>query len=178
MKKKIIITLSRVFPVTHSRRGEPTGFASKLASGEKKHTIRRNYDLWKVNAEKMERGKFYLSIRQWSGKPYNSPQVEIAQRHNPIGVQPVELYYHADNDTITAKIDGREWLDADCYTLAKNDGLSVQDFKEWFFGKTANKQEQTSSLDLPSESSLGIATDPKEDKVFKGCIIHFTDFRY
>lgn len=155
MKKKIIITLSRVFPVTHSRRGEPTGFASKLASGEKKHTIRRNYDLWKVNAEKMERGKFYLSIRQWSGKPYNSPQVEIAQRHNPIGVQPVELYYHADNDTITAKIDGREWLDADCYTLAKNDGLSVQDFKEWFFGK-----------------------DPKEDKVFKGGIIHFTDLRY
>jgi hypothetical protein len=108
MKKKIIITLSRVFPVTHSRRGEPTGFANKLASGEKKHTIRSNYDLWNVNAEKMERGKFYLSIRQWSGRPYNSPQVEIAQRHNPIGVQPVELYYHADNDTITAKIDGRE----------------------------------------------------------------------
>lgn len=155
MKKKIIITLSRVFPVTHSRRGEPTGFASKLASGEKIHTIRRNYDQWKVNSEKMERGKFYLSVRQWSGKPYNSPQVEIAQRHNPIGVQPVELYYHADNDTITAKIDGREWLDADCYTLAKNDGLSVQDFKEWFFGK-----------------------DPKEDKVFKGGIIHFTDLRY
>ena len=155
MQKKILITLSRVFPVTHSRRGEPTGFASKLASGEKKHTIRRNYDRWKVNAEKMERGQFYLSIRQWSGKPYNSPQVEIAQRHNPIGVQPVELYYHADNDTITAKIDGREWLDSDCYTLAKNDGLSVQDFKEWFFGK-----------------------DPKEDKVFKGGIIHFTDFRY
>lgn len=155
MKKKIIITLSRVFPVTLSRRGEPTDFATKLASGEKKHTIRRNYDLWKVNAEKMERGKSYLSIRQWSGKPYNSPQVEIAQRHNPIGVQPIELYYHADNDTITAKIDGREWLDADCYTLAKNDGLSIQDFKEWFFGK-----------------------DPKEDKVFIGGIIHFTDFRY
>ena len=155
MKKKIIITLSRVFPVTHSRRGEPTNFAERLYLGDKKHTIRKNYDLWKLNAEKMERGKYYLSIRQWSGRPYNSPQVEIAQRHNPIGVQPVELYYHADNDTITAKIDGREWLDADCYTLAKNDGLSVQDFKEWFFGK-----------------------DPKVDKVFKGVIIHFTDFRY
>ena len=71
MKKKIIITLSRVFPTTHSRRGEPTDFASKLASGVKKHTIRKNYDLWKINAEKMERGKFYLSIRQWSGRPYN-----------------------------------------------------------------------------------------------------------
>ena len=155
MKKKIIITLSRLFPTTHSRRGEPTDFASKLASGEKKHTIRKNYDQWKVNAEKMERSKFYLSIRQWSGRPYKSPQVEIAQRNNPIGVQPIELYYHADNDTITAKIDGCEWLDADCYTIAKNDGLSVQDFKEWFFGK-----------------------DPHEDKVFTGVIIHFTDFRY
>ena len=155
MKKKIIITLSRVFPTIHSRRGESTDFASKLASGEKKHTIRKNYDLWKINAEKMERSKFYLSIRQWSGRPYKSPQVEIAQRNNPIGVQPIELYYHAYNDTITAKIDGREWLDADCYTIAKNDGLSVQDFKEWFFGK-----------------------DPQEDKVFTGVIIHFTDFRY
>ena len=155
MKKKIIITLSRLFPTTHSRRGEPTDFASKLASGEKKHTIRKNYDQWIVNAEKMERSKFYLSIRQWSGRPYKSPQVEIAQRNNPIGVQPIELYYHADNDTITAQIDGREWLDADCYTIAKNDGLSVQDFKEWFFGK-----------------------DPHEDKVFTGVIIHFTDFRY
>lgn len=66
-------------------------------------------------------------------------------------------YYPNSNEveTITAKVDGREWLDADCYTLAKNDGLSVQDFKEWFFGK-----------------------DPKEDKVFKGGIIHFTDLRY
>lgn len=155
MKKKIIITLSRVFPATHSRRGQPTDFASKLASGEKKHTIRRNYHQWQHNAEKMEQGNYALSIRQWSGKPYNSPQVEIAQRSNPIGVQPIELRYHADNDTITAKIDGREWYDADCYTIAKNDGLSVHDFKEWFFGE-----------------------HPQEDKVFTGAIIHFTEFRY
>lgn len=152
MKKKINITLSRVFPVTHSRRGEPTDFATKLASAEKIHTIRRNYDLWKVNAEKMQRGRFYLSIRQWSGKPYNSPLLEIAQRHNPVGVQHVQIHYHAAGDIITAKIDGR---DADCYTLAKNDGLSMQDFKEWFFGRY-----------------------PTVDKTFIGVIIHFTDFRY
>lgn len=155
MKKRIIITLSRLFPKTHSRRGEPTCFSELLHLGVKKHTIRKNYDLWKVNAEKMESGNYMLSIRQWSGRPYKSPQVEIAQRHNPIGVQPVELYYHADNDTITAKIDGCEWMDADCYELAHNDGLSIQEFKEWFFGE-----------------------NPKEDKVFKGVIIHFTDFRY
>ena len=155
MKKKIIITLSRLFPVTHSRRGQPTDFASKLASGEKKHTIRKNYHQWQHNAEKMEQGGYVLSIRQWSGKPYNSPQVEIAQRSNPIGVQPIELRYHADYGTITAKIDGHEWLDADCATIAKNDGLSVNDFREWFFGER-----------------------PQEDKVFTGAIIHFTEFRY
>lgn len=155
MRKKIILALSKVFPVTHSRRGEPTGFAEKLASREKIHTIRSNYDMWKLNAEKMERGTFYLSVRQWSGKPYHSPQVEIMRINNAIGMQPIEIYYHADNDTMTAKIDGKEWLDADCYEIAKNDGLSTQDFKECFFGKS-----------------------PHEDKVFKGGIIHFTDFRY
>lgn len=73
----------------------------------------------------------------------------------PIGIQRIELHYHSENDTITAKIDGREWLDADCYEIAKNDGLNTTDFKEWFFGKR-----------------------PKEDKVFHGVIVHFTDFRY
>lgn len=103
----------------------------------------------------MERGKYYLSIRQWTCKPYNSPQVEIAKIHDNIGIQKIEIHYNAYNDTITAKIDGREWLDADCYTIAKNDGLSIQDFKEWFFGKKRDN-----------------------DMVFEGAIIHFTQFRY
>lgn len=154
-KKKIIITLSRIFPTTHSRIGQPTGFKEKLASGDKIHTIRKNFDLWKLNAEKMERGEFFLSVRQWSGRPYNSPQIEITQIDKPIGIQRVELHYHSENDTITARIDGREWLDADCYEIAKNDGLNTTDFKEWFFGR-----------------------NPQEDKAFHGVIIHFTDFRY
>ena len=66
-KKKIVITLSRVFPTTHSRKGQPTGFKEKLASGRKMHTIRGNYDQWAAIAEKMQRGGYCLSIRQWSG---------------------------------------------------------------------------------------------------------------
>lgn len=154
-KKKIIITLSRVFPTTHSRKGQPTGFKEKLASGRKLHTIRGNYDQWNAIAEKMQRGGYCLSIRQWSGRPYNSPQVEIASLDQPISIQRIELHYHSENDTITARIDGREWIDADCYEIAKNDGLNTTDFKEWFFGR-----------------------HPQEDKVFHGVIIHFTDFRY
>ena len=68
-KKKIIITLSRVFPTTHSRKGQPTDFKEKLASGRKLHTIRGNYDQWNAIAEKMQRGGYCLSIRQWSGRP-------------------------------------------------------------------------------------------------------------
>ena len=60
-----------------------------------------------------------------------------------------------EGQPITARIDGREWIDADCYEIAKNDGLNTTDFKEWFFGR-----------------------HPKGDKVFHGVIIHFTDFRY
>ena len=154
-KKKIVITLSRVFPTTHSRKGQPTGFKEKLASGCKLHTIRGNFDQWNAIAEKMQRGGYCLSIRQWAGRPYNSPQVEIAHLDQPIGIQRIELHYHSENDTITARIDGREWIDADCYEIAKNDGLNTTDFKEWFFGR-----------------------HPKGDKVFHGVIIHFTDFRY
>lgn len=83
-KKKIVITLSRVFPTTHSRKGQPTGFKEKLASGCKLHTIRGNFDQWNAIAEKMQRGGYCLSIRQWSGRPYNSPQVEIASLDQPI----------------------------------------------------------------------------------------------
>ena len=85
-KKKIVITLSRVFPTTHSRKGQPTDFKEKLASSRKLHTIRGNYDQWNAIAEKMQRGGYCLSIRQWSGRPYNSPQVEIARLDQPIGI--------------------------------------------------------------------------------------------
>lgn len=154
MKKKIIITLSKQFPMSLSRRGEPTEFKVKLEKGEKLHTIRRNYDLWKINAEKMERGNFYLSVRQWSGRPYNSKQVEIAQIDRPIGVQPIQLNYHHDGGLMTAKILDTGRL-VDVAELAAHDGLSLEDFREWFFG-----------------------SDPKEDKTFRGVVIHFTDLRY
>lgn len=175
--KTYVITLSKRFPAKHGRVGDLTFFAEKLVNAlddveatltiddaddtsiaiydRKIHTIRANYPFWEKRITEIKRGKACLSIRQWSGRPYNSPQVEIARLVQPIGIQRIELHYHSENDTITARIDGREWLDADCYEIAKNDGLNTDDFKEWFFG-----------------------WHPKEDKVFHGVIIHFTDFRY
>lgn len=77
-KKKVILTLCKSFPVTHSKAGEATDFEKKLKDKSKIHTIRYN---------------------------------------------------------------------------AKNDGLSVEDFVEWFFGNN-------------------------KENVFEGVVIHFTDFRY
>ena len=92
MKKKIIITLSKRFPQTHSRKGEPTYFKEKLGNAindtpetltdnggatvsvksMKIHTIRANFARWQHNLDKLAAGGFCLSVRQWSGKPYNS----------------------------------------------------------------------------------------------------------
>lgn len=41
-KKKVILTLCRIFPVTHRKAGELTGFEGKLKDGKKIHTIRYN----------------------------------------------------------------------------------------------------------------------------------------
>lgn len=156
-KKKIIITLSRLFPITHSRKGQPTGYAELLNAGKKIHTIRENYDLWKANEEKMRTGRYYLSVRQWSGRPYHSKQIEVAQIKNPITVQHIVINNHTDNEKepLSAVIEGTFLSYKDCETLAKNDGLNIQDFRELFFGQKNN-----------------------DSSTFEGCIIHFTDFRY
>lgn len=174
MKKKIIITLSKRFPQTHSRKGEPTHFREKLGNAlndtpetmtdnggttvsvnsRKIHTIRKNFIRWQHNLDKISGGGFYLSIRQWSARPYNSPQEEIFQLHdNGIGCQRITMSYAPDTKEVKAVIDGK--YTANVEQIAANDGLQVSEFLEWFFGK-----------------------NPTEKKLFSGVIIHFTPFRY
>ena len=83
-----------------------------------------------------------LSIRYWSEMPYRSKQVEIC-RLERIGVEKLE---EPDN-FVFAPIEGEKvnWED-----VAKNDGLSFEDFCEWF--KSRQKEPMA--------------------------VIHFTDFRY
>lgn len=113
--------------------------------------MRGNYELWAKRAKKINKGKARLSVRVWSGKPYNSKQREVFA-FEKIGVEKVQL------DVLGWFIDD---VDSD-YTLedfAKNDGLSVEDFKSWF---------------KPKESILGAVSYFREPMA----IIHFTDFRY
>lgn len=165
--KNYVLTVSITFPKTHKRAGDPTYFKEKLINGLaqlqgedcKIHTIRANYELWAKRIKEIQEGKAILSIRYWSGKPYNSKQVEICQLDKNSGIGTQLLYV----DSVTL-CEGKETpLYATVYQpfeykfsppliyLALNDGLSLDDFKEWF---------------------------KKYDLSKPMAIIHFTPFRY
>ncbi len=147
--KTYVITLSQSFLKGHPRAGEPTYFAKKFMNGvfrtgyysdpgeietmdiplilSKIHTIRGNYDLWAKRIKEVQEGKAVLSIRVWSGKPYNSGQITIATltAEHGVGVQRVEF-----TATLT-EIDGvAKEIDTD--VMAYNDGLVLEDFVNWF----------------------------------------------
>ncbi|MGG6494660.1 UNVERIFIED_CONTAM: hypothetical protein NY603_17120, partial [Bacteroidetes bacterium 56_B9] len=105
--------------------------------------------VWDKRYKDIASGKKYLSVREWTGRPYNSEQREFA-RYEKIGLQHITMTYGSD-DTIP-----KVWVDnkkVSINEVAKNDGLSVEDFVEWFFGNN-------------------------KENVFEGVVIHFTDFRY
>ena len=146
---KYVIILSQVFPVTHYRSGKPTGFKDKFLAAIKQdgvwwklHTIRANYELWKKRFEKIERGEACLCIRQWSGKPYRSKQVEIARltREDGIGLQELRIVNekYKGRGIMLGYVDGEQKNDF-FHTLSKNDGLSFNDWLEWFKCYNFNK---------------------------------------
>lgn len=57
-KKKVVVTLCRVFPVTHSLAGKPTEFEGKLKEHKKIHTIRYNKNgVWDKRYKDIASGK-------------------------------------------------------------------------------------------------------------------------
>lgn len=151
-KTKVLI-LSKTFPAHHAKSGKETYFADSVRMGNKVHTVRSNYDKWKKAFD----SGMNLSIRQWSGKPYHSKQVEIKNiQAGKWSIQPVlfvdglynlEVYvddYISNEGIVNPEI------------LAFNDGLSLEDFEDWF------------EPELHKNRAFG----------FDGVIIHFTDFKY
>lgn len=154
--KTYVLMIAVKFPMMHCNAGYPTGFKEKIACGvfcpcscsdcnvncPKIHTIRGNYDLWEKRVQKINDGKAILSIRYWSGIPYRSKQVELCKLEE-VGLQklvnPANFIFAYINDK---QIDWSE--------IAKNDGLSFNEFCDWF----------------RVESDQPMA------------IIHFTGFRY
>ena len=128
-----VLTVSKQFPKTHKRSGYSTGFVesiSKLFTNESKkiHTIRGNYDLWKKRADKINEGKAVLSIRYWSGKPYNSKQVEICVLEK-VGLQKILF----DDYLYSCLVDDKRCSVSSDF-IPENDGLTMDDFEDWFKG--------------------------------------------
>lgn len=155
--KTYVLTLSQVFPATHPRNGEPTNFKVGLLNALrihnpiapiKLHTIRANYELWRKRFEQIERGEACLSIRQWTGKPYNSKQREIARltKEDGIGLQRLEFYNGCLQQPILSS-----GMTIRAESIAQNDGLSFEDWLDWF--KSYDRSKPLA-------------------------IIHFTKFRY
>jgi hypothetical protein len=165
--KTQVLIVSKQFLSYHPRARQETKFRDKIlnalncpdCSGKenrisnyiKRHTVRGNRSYWERAIER----KMTLSIRQWSGKPRASKQEKIIDlEHGKWGIQPITM--------IRRKSDGHDFLKAftfgakeiDISELAKNDGLSREDFEAWF------------------------EPEFKRDYVFEGVIIHFTLFRY
>lgn len=145
--KTYVITLSKKFPSTHAKAGMNTCFEEKLRV-YKLHTIRANFDLWYKRFEKIAAGEACLSVREWTGAPYRSKQKELARltREDGIGIQCLNI----------ANLYGCDRYIVDCYDvalshLATNDGLSPNDWLDWF-----KAYDKTKNL----------------------AIIHFTPFRY
>ena len=151
-RKKVILTLCRVFPATHSKKGINTLFAVKLFAGRKIHTIRADEKgQWAQKVADINAGNKILCVREWTGRPYNSEQADI-KNFVQVGLQHITMTYGADDKLPQAWVDGKQ---VPIETLAKNDGLRVEDFVEFFFG-----------------------TKQYNNNVFEGVILHFTDFRY
>lgn len=149
--KTYVLTLSKVFPKTHKRAGEPTDFELLFKDNnyfDKIHTIRANYPLWGERISRIQEGKARLSIRQWTGKPYRSKQVEIASLTADDGVGIQKLSF--SREMLSFEIDDKGFAIPESL-LAENDGLSLEDWIDWFKGY---------DLDKPM------------------AIIHFTKFRY
>lgn len=142
-----VITFSRHYQTNHPLKGEHTFFVEQIWNslrelklpvpknkdvpsdflwsilplsnyGEKHHTIRKGYR-WKVGDK--------FSPRVWSGKPYASKQIIIAPDIE------IKKIWDFSRDLISDKyyLNGHEIDAGNLELIAKNDGLSVEDFKAW-----------------------------------------------
>ena len=137
--KTFVITLSKTFPKTHIQSGRETNFAQLLDNGlnltedglkncrHKIHTVRTNLPLWEKRISEIQSGQAVLSIREWMGVPYRSPQKELARLtgSDGVGIQALKL----ENLLSPTIIDGEK---VELSDLAAHDGLSFSDWYDWF----------------------------------------------
>ena len=132
---KAVVMLTKVFFEGHPKAGQETCFAELVREGKKVHTCRDNYEYWQKKIDKLKTEGGMLCIRQWTDKPYRSPQETIAEiPADEVAVSKLTitknqhrvLPYKHTMTYITAYVDGRQ---TNIETLAANDGFTrTKDF--------------------------------------------------
>lgn len=126
-KTKVILKIAKNFLAYHPQKGKPTNFEMKIKAKDKIHTIRPNYEAWKKKIDKVKNGESELIVEQWSGLPYRSSPELLFKYDDKDDIDVSKLTYEEGkglivNDTIPITME----------ELAENDGLSFEDFKDWF----------------------------------------------
>ena len=157
-----VITFSRNFQKSHPKAGEPTHFVDKIwkwyydeCAGDVRDLLWYNeqYDnIFGVDemknihnfnpklhtirgGERFNVGDWF-SPRIWTGKPYSSKQLEIAPLIQVKQVFPINVLVQNFGKLglqAVISINGKDFTNIDL--LARNDGLSQQDFLSWFESK-------------------------------------------
>ena len=108
-------------------------FDCPIKEKHKLHSIRMNYEFWEKRIKKIIAGEGFLSIRMWSGKPYRSKQtcVQTLFEDDGVGIEKLVRVKEGEEDCYYIKEEsGLKRIDT--FTLAMNDGLLEEEFKEWF----------------------------------------------
>lgn len=156
-----VITFSRTFPKGHPRQGQSTFFVEKVLHGlrdininighyKKKvplnflqsltlHTPPPEKKFTTIRAGKRFKTGEKFSPRVWSNKPYNSKQITFFD--DILIVKTWDFKIEVDEDYLCVLIDGHAFYEKNkrfetqpeaLETMAANDGLALQDFKDWF----------------------------------------------
>ena len=143
-----VITLARHFLQGHPKAGQSTYFVEKafaslgITDTNYGGTL-VNDSVWRVCNPKHHTIRFgrrwktgdKASLRVWSGKPYRSPQIPIA---SDVTLRVVNIEVDYDKRAIfivgnfLPEICTFDIQDPDLINLSSNDGLSPQDFLDWF----------------------------------------------
>ena len=147
--KTHILMLSKKFPNTE----KDTNFLMKIKKNQKIHTIRQNFEFWCKRIIQVQNFDAVLEIREWSGKPYRSKQNYLMSSTNldDINYQKLKVIENKESPYgISFIVDN--FIHVPIQELARNDGLTVDEFLQWF--------------------------EPQKNIGKEYIIIHFTHFRY
>ncbi|WP_375560231.1 hypothetical protein ACE193_21375 [Bernardetia sp. OM2101] len=118
------LLFAKHFPPTHKKAGKETNFARKIRTGQKIHTLRRDYAYWSAAVRKVQEGEGYISLTEWEqNKTETQSEILFLDASCKIGLQKVR---YSKGKFYLNRV--RLCVDQ----LASNDGMLTSDFLRFF----------------------------------------------